>query len=71
MFRTKPKEVKPMEIISTEKKNIDYEINNLYEMVESAPKDMEHNVKYAKGIYRRLVFLCTLKNREGEMKNAE
>jgi hypothetical protein len=71
MFGMKPKEIKPMEIISTEKKNIDYEINNLYEMVESAPKDIEYNLKYAKGIYRRLAFLCTIKNREGEIKNAE
>jgi hypothetical protein len=71
MFGMKPKESGLTEIIENEKKLIDYETNNLYEMVESAPKDMEHNVKYAKGIYRRLVFLCTIKNREGEMKNAE
>ena len=62
---------KTSEIIENEIKLMNYEIHNLFEMMESSPENLDYNIKYAKGIYRRLLFLCTIKNREGEMKNAK
>jgi hypothetical protein len=57
-------------VIENEKKLIDYETNNLYEMVESAPKDMEHNVKYPKEYTGGLFFMHNKKQRRRN-ENAE
>ncbi len=67
----KLKELKIKEIIDREESIIKYEVNKLFEMVESHPEDIEANLKFAKGVYRRFGFLCTIKNREGLYKNAE